>query len=52
MTRADMAQADTAQRAYGLWDRLWIGVLDLFGVWLLIRRKRRVPQTVEVILAR
>src|SRR5205814_7893874 len=28
---------------YGLWDRLWIGILDLAGVWWLIRRRRRVP---------
>src|ERR1700687_119747 len=23
---------------YGMWDRLWIGILDLAGVWWLIRR--------------
>ena len=33
---------------YGLWDRLWVGILDLAGVWWLIRRKRRVPQVSEV----
>src|SRR5215213_1757428 len=33
---------------YGLWDRLWVGILDLAGVWWLIRRKRRVPQVMEV----
>jgi dolichol-phosphate mannosyltransferase len=33
---------------YGLWDRLWVGILDLGGVWWLIRRKRRVPQVIEV----
>jgi len=33
---------------YGLWDRLWIGILDLFGVWWLIRRRKRVPQVTEV----
>jgi dolichol-phosphate mannosyltransferase len=33
---------------YGLWDRLWVGILDLAGVWWLIRRKRRVPQVKEV----
>jgi glycosyltransferase involved in cell wall biosynthesis len=32
---------------YGMWDRLWIGILDLFGVWWLIRR-RRVPDVLEV----
>src|SRR5580704_4675977 len=36
---------------YGFWDRLWIGILDLAGVWWLIRRKRRVPQSEEVTLA-
>lgn len=29
---------------YGLWDRLWVGILDLAGVWWLIRRKKRVPE--------
>jgi dolichol-phosphate mannosyltransferase len=33
---------------YGLWDRLWIGILDLAGVWWLIRRKKRVPDAAEV----
>src|SRR4051812_35726324 len=33
---------------YGLWDRLWVGILDLAGVWWLIRRKRHVPQVTEV----
>ena len=33
---------------YGLWDRLWIGILDLCGVWWLIRRKKRVPEISEV----
>jgi len=33
---------------YGLWDRLWIGILDLAGVWWLIRRRKRVPQVSEV----
>src|SRR6478752_3896663 len=32
---------------YGLWDRLWIGILDLAGVWWLIRRKKRNPEIVE-----
>jgi dolichol-phosphate mannosyltransferase len=36
---------------YGFWDRLWIGILDLAGVWWLIRRKKRVPQSEEVTLA-
>jgi glycosyltransferase involved in cell wall biosynthesis len=37
---------------YGFWDRLWIGMVDLFGVWWLIRRKKRVPEPVEVTRAR
>jgi len=32
---------------YGLWDRLWIGILDLGGVWWLIRRKKRNPEISE-----
>jgi dolichol-phosphate mannosyltransferase len=32
---------------YGFWDRLWIGILDLFGVWWLIRRRKRVPEATE-----
>ncbi|WP_128560998.1 glycosyltransferase [Methylobacterium crusticola] len=31
---------------YGLFDRLWVGLLDLAGVWWLIRRRRRVPDLV------
>jgi dolichol-phosphate mannosyltransferase len=37
---------------YGFWDRLWIGILDLAGVWWLIRRKRRIAHSEEVTLAR
>jgi dolichol-phosphate mannosyltransferase len=33
---------------YGMWDRLWVGILDLAGVWWLIRRRRRVPRISEV----
>jgi len=32
---------------YGMWDRLWVGILDLAGVWWLIRRRKRVPQASE-----
>jgi dolichol-phosphate mannosyltransferase len=32
---------------YGMWDRLWVGILDLAGVWWLIRRKQRVPEILE-----
>ena len=31
---------------YGFFDRLWVGILDLVGVWWLIRRRKRVPQIV------
>lgn len=34
---------------YGLLDRLWVGILDLAGVWWLIRRQRRRPQAEEVV---
>lgn len=34
---------------YGLWDRLWVGILDLAGVWWLIRRRKRVPRISEVV---
>jgi dolichol-phosphate mannosyltransferase len=32
---------------YGMWDRLWVGILDLAGVWWLIHRKKRVPEISE-----
>ena len=32
---------------YGFFDRLWVGILDLAGVWWLIRRKKRVPELGE-----
>ena len=32
---------------YGLWDRLWVGIIDLAGVWWLIRRKKRIPELLE-----
>ena len=37
---------------YGMWDRLWVGLLDLAGVWWLLRRKKRVPAVSEVFDAR
>jgi dolichol-phosphate mannosyltransferase len=37
---------------YGFFDRLWVGILDLVGVWWLIRRRKRVPQAQEINLAR
>jgi len=33
---------------YGFFDRLWVGILDLAGVWWLIRRRRRVPESTEI----
>ena len=32
---------------YGMWDRLWVGILDLAGVWWLIRRKKRIPEITD-----
>jgi len=32
---------------YGMWDRLWVGILDLAGVWWLIRRRKRIPEISE-----
>jgi glycosyltransferase involved in cell wall biosynthesis len=36
------------QSNYGMFDRLWVGILDLAGVWWLIRRRRRVPEVREI----
>ena len=33
---------------YGFFDRLWIGIMDLAGVWWLIRRKKPTPVAAEV----
>ena len=33
---------------YGFFDRLWVGILDLAGVWWLIRRRKRVPNASEI----
>jgi dolichol-phosphate mannosyltransferase len=33
---------------YGFFDRLWIGIVDLAGVWWLIRRKKPTPVATEV----
>ncbi|PIK72113.1 hypothetical protein CS379_15740, partial [Methylobacterium frigidaeris] len=41
----------TGRSNYGLFDRLWVGILDLAGVWWLIRRRRRVPQVELVVPA-
>ena len=51
-----VAHLDVVDRArrhgssnYGIFDRLMVGVLDLFGVWWLRRRRRRVPLATEVL---
>jgi glycosyltransferase involved in cell wall biosynthesis len=51
----DIAYVDVVDRPrragvsnYGLFDRLWVGIMDLCGVWWLIRRKRAVPIVTEV----
>jgi glycosyltransferase involved in cell wall biosynthesis len=33
---------------YGFFDRLWIGIMDIAGVWWLIRRKKSTPEAAEV----
>jgi dolichol-phosphate mannosyltransferase len=33
---------------YTMWNRLWVGILDLAGVWWLIRRKKPSPQATEI----
>ncbi|MDQ0468329.1 glycosyltransferase family 2 protein [Labrys wisconsinensis] len=38
----------TGTSNYGFFDRLWVGIMDLAGVWWLIRRRRRVPVVREI----
>lgn len=38
----------TGHSNYGIWDRMWVGLLDLAGVWWLIRRRRPSPVVTEV----
>jgi glycosyltransferase involved in cell wall biosynthesis len=33
---------------YGMWNRLWVGILDMAGVWWLIRRRKQIPRPEEV----
>ncbi len=47
----DVVHADVVDRPrlsgqsnYGFFDRLWVGILDLAGVWWLIRRRRRIAE--------
>ncbi len=51
----DIAYVDVVDRPrhsgvsnYGFFDRLWIGIMDLAGVWWLIRRKKTTPVATEV----
>jgi dolichol-phosphate mannosyltransferase len=51
----DIAYVDVLDRPrhsgvsnYGFFDRLWIGIMDLAGVWWLIRRKKPTPVATEV----
>jgi glycosyltransferase involved in cell wall biosynthesis len=51
----DIAYVDVIDRPrhsgvsnYGFFDRLWIGIMDLAGVWWLIRRKKPTPGATEV----
>ena len=51
----DIAYVDVIDRPrrsgvsnYGFFDRLWIGIMDLVGVWWLIRRKKPTPVVTEV----
>ncbi len=51
----DIAYVDVVDRPrrsgvsnYGFFDRLWIGIMDLAGVWWLIRRKKSTPVATEV----
>ena len=37
----------TGRSNYGMFDRLWVGILDLAGVWWLIRRRRPAPRAEE-----
>jgi dolichol-phosphate mannosyltransferase len=32
---------------YGLFDRLWVGIMDLLGVWWLMKRRRKRPHFVS-----
>ncbi|QIJ81668.1 glycosyltransferase [Methylobacterium sp. NI91] len=38
----------TGRSNYGMFDRLWVGILDLAGVWWLIRRRRPAPRAEDV----
>ena len=51
----DVRYVDVVDRArqhgqshYGMWRRLGLGLLDLYGVFWLIHRRRRVPIVTEI----
>ena len=51
----DIAYVDVTDRPrhsgvsnYGFFDRLWVGIMDIAGVWWLIRRKKPTPVATEV----
>lgn len=35
---------------YGIFDRLWVGIIDLFGVLWLRKRRKKIPQISEIDL--
>ena len=37
---------------YGIFDRLWVGILDLFGVLWLRKRRKKIPIITEIDLSR
>src|SRR3982750_3784400 len=50
----DIAYVDVIDRPrhtgvsnYGFFDRLWVGIMDLIGVWWLSRRKASTPVATE-----
>jgi len=52
----DVAYVDVTDRPrrsgvsnYGFFDRLWIRIMDLAGVWWLIRRKKSTPVATEIM---
>jgi dolichol-phosphate mannosyltransferase len=46
--RVNHRPRERGQSKYGMWDRLWVGLVDLLGVmWLIRRSSRPVIETVE-----
>ena len=50
VVQVDVVDRDRRQgiSKYGMWDRLWVGLFDLMGVWWLIRRRKTVPKVREL----